>query len=350
MPKTRLYTTDYAPSRGGVARYLGNLAGYFSDSMEVTVLDPSTRWWQALRRFLKDRRLLPTLSVGSSVIVSHLLPIGTAALAFKWMTGTPYVVIAHGMDVGLARTRWLKRIVAGMVLRGAKAVVANSKALEREVRKEFGVERTVVVYPTISKHVSPPHREEGAGVVVARVVRLLTVARLVPRKGHLRVLDALEMVESFHPELSIHYTIVGDGPEYEEIVRSITAFGLADIVTIVRDATDAQLDDYYSSADLFVMPVIADSVDREGFGMVYLEAALHGIPSIATDMPGVDEAVLDRKTGILVKDGDIAALAFAVYRLATNEGERRRLGEAARTRAIEEFSAERQFEKLRQYL
>ncbi|MEI6510525.1 MAG: glycosyltransferase family 4 protein [Candidatus Uhrbacteria bacterium] len=349
MPKTRLYTTDYAPSRGGVARYLGNLAAYFSDSMEVAVLDPSTRWWQALRQFFHDRQA-STLGVDTTIVVSHVLPIGTAALAFKWMTGTSYVVIVHGMDIGLAKTRWAKRIVAGMVLRGAEVVVANSKALEREVKNEFGVERTVVVYPTISKHVPPPHREEGSGVVVAHVFRLLTVARLVPRKGHLRVLDAMSLLRRDHPDLSVQYDIVGDGPCLETIARRIAELGLDDRVTIARDVADDQLSDHYAAADIFVEPVVADSVDREGFGMVYLEAALHGVPSVATDMRGVDEAVLNGMTGLLVKDGDIAALADAVYRLAMSDEERRRLGEAAYRRAADEFTNEVQLEKLKEYL
>ena len=348
--KTRLYTTDFAPSRGGVARYLGNLKAYFSveasaedpealEGIDVDVLVPSTRWWQALGRFWRDRRDI------SQIVVSHVLPIGTAALAFKWMTGTPYVVIVHGMDVGLAKTRPLKRFVTGMVLRGAKVVVANSKALEREVREEFWVERTVVVYPTVETRrppLTPPAYQEGK--------RLLTVARLVPRKGHLRVLDAIVLLRRDHPDLSVQYTIVGDGPFLETITRRISELGLDDCVTIVRDATDEQLPNYYASSDLFVEPVVADPVDREGFGIVYLEAALYGVPSIATNMPGVDEAVLDGITGILVKDGDIAALADAVYRLATNEEERRRLGEAAYRRTVDEFTNERQFEKLRPFL
>jgi len=357
--QTRLYTTDYAPSRGGVARYLGNLAAYFSDSVEVVVLDSSTRWWQALRRLWRDRRDV------SQIVVSHVLPIGTAAMVFRWMTGTPYVVIVHGMDVGLAKTRRAKRIVAGMVLRGANVVVTNSAALEREVRDEFGVEGTVVVYPTVETrrlpltpppyekgkrdldHVSPPSSKEGMGVVQ---VRLITVARLVPRKGHLRVLDAIDSLRRSYPDLIFEFVIVGDGPHLETISRRISELGLDDRVTIVRDASDEQLNGHYSSSDLFVMPVVADSVDREGFGMVYLEAALHGVPAIATNMPGVDEAVLDGITGILVKDGDIAALADAVYRLATDESQRRRMGEAARRRTIDEFSIERQFSKLKEYL
>lgn len=285
-------------------------------------------------------------------------------MVFQWMTGTPYVVIVHGMDVGLAKTRRMKRIVAGMVLRGAKVVVTNSLALEREVRDEFGVNRTVVVYPTVSLRAdggggtglpSPgagiSRTSEDDGMFRSRgPISLVTVARLVPRKGHLRVLDAIKLLRHAYPDLSIRYTIVGDGPYFETINRQILELGLDDRVTIVRNASDAQLDGHYSASELFVMPVVADAVDREGFGMVYLEAALRGVPSIATNMPGVDEAVLEGVTGVLVKDGDIVALADAVYRLAMGDEERRTLGEAAKRRAVEEFSAERQFEKLVPYI
>lgn len=352
MSKTRLYTTDYAPSRGGVARYLGNLAEYFSDSMDVIVLSPSTRWWQALRLLWRDRRET------SSAVVSHVLPIGTAAMLLRWATGTPYVVIVHGMDIGLAKGRLMKRVVAGMVLRGARIVVTNTESLKREVVETFGVSRTAVVYPTIeaTDAVRLAYEERRQSSVPSGMltgigpVNLLTVARLVPRKGHVRMLEAMALLRHDRPAIDIRYEIVGDGPYLETIAQRIGELGLDDRVTIVRDATDDQLASHYASADLFVMPVIADTVDREGFGMVYLEAAQYGVPSIATRTPGVDEAILDGVTGILIPDGDIAGLADAVYRLAMNDGERRKLGDLARKRVLDEFTPDRQFAKLKEYL
>lgn len=335
MRKTLLFTTDYPPSRGGVARYLSNFARFFADRVEVVVPDAGhRRWWSAAywlwwHRVAYDR-----------ILVSHVLPLGTAAMVSGWVTRVPYVVIVHGMDIGFAKRSIVKKWVAGQVLRGAELVVANSKALEREVRDDFSVTRMRTVYPCMDvTEVPVPIRTHGP-------VRLLTVSRLVSRKGQMRVLDALSRLRDAHPELSLAYTIVGDGPMRRSIEDRVAQTGLTD-VCIVPDATDAQVQTFYASADLLVMPVVRDDADREGFGMVYLEAALHGVPSIATDMPGVDEAVLHGKTGLLVPDGDVAALADAVYRLATDAALRQRLGEAARARTRAEFTCDAQFSALR---
>lgn len=336
--KTRLYTTDYPPARGGVARYLGGLVRYFQGSVDVEVAPAGTRWWQAARWFVTHRAEYDQL------LVSHVLPIGTAAWIAKWITHKPYVVIVHGMDIGFAKRNAVKRFVAGLVLRGAKSVVANSKALEREVRETFGVARSVVAYPCVREADVVPAVEHPAAAI-----RLLTVARLVPRKGHLRVLDAISKLRRDRPDLTISYTIVGDGPERGRIESRVRDLDLDDSARIVTDATDERLPTIYSNADVFVMPVIADGLDREGFGTVYLEAAAYGVPSIATKMPGVDEAVVDGETGMLVADGDAAGLADALSLLATDADLRTRLGSAARRRVCE-FAPTAQFEKLRSVL
>ncbi|NBS41054.1 glycosyltransferase family 1 protein [bacterium] len=357
--KTRLYTTDYPPARGGVARYLGGLVRYFQGSIGVEVAPAGTRWWQAARWFVTHRAEYDQL------LVSHVLPIGTAAWMAKFVTRKPYVVIVHGMDVGFAKRNAVKRFVAGCVLRGAKLVVANSMALEREVTEAFGVERSMVVYPCVREADGAPAAEHpivptSVGDADLRSghlepcssapIRLLTVARLVPRKGHLRVLDAIQILKARHPELRLSYEIVGDGPEHEQIASHIRDLKLQDVVRITKDMTDDRLPTAYETADIFIMPVISDALDREGFGTVYLEAALHGVPSIATWTRGVDEAVIDGKTGLLVADGHVDDLADAIYFLSTDLSLRQQLGVEARARCVREFVPSVQFEKLRYVL
>lgn len=338
MPRILLYTIDYPPQRGGVARYLSTMAEYFGSEMDVAVPEERHRRWWTIALDLIARR-----STYRTIVVSHVLPVGTGAMLAKIVTRRPYVVVVHGMDVGLAKRNALKRLVAWMVLRGAKAVVANSVALEKEVRDAFGVERTVVVYPTVAQ--TPPNLPLAGEETRRGGLRVLTVARLVPRKGHLRVLEALVRLRERYPDLLVTYTIVGDGPMREEIKAGANERGLTN-VTIVTDATDTDLASHYASSDVLVMPVVRDDEDREGFGMVYIEAASYGVPSIATHMPGVDEAVVNGQTGILVPDGDIAALADAVYGLASDPERRRQLGEAARRRVSETFVPDVQFSKL----
>lgn len=341
MQRMLLYTIDYPPNRGGVARYLSSLKVFFGSEMEV-VVPPVTRrrWWSVAWDLLGRSKAYDLL------VVSHLLPVGTAAMIAGFLSGKPYAVVVHGMDVGSAVRRPVRRLVARAVLRRAALVVANSHALEREIQARFGVSaaRTLTAYPPVSIRVSLAER------TCETKFRLLTVARLVERKGHLRVLRALASLRRSHPELAFSYSIVGDGPFRPVIEQAIGQLRLARDVRLVTDASDSDLELLYGSSDVLVMPVVSDSVDREGFGMVYLEAAAYGIPSVATRMPGVEEAVVDGQTGSLVPDGDIDGLARVLYDLATDPVRRRSLGEEARRRALAEFTPERQFGPVRDRL
>jgi glycosyltransferase involved in cell wall biosynthesis len=92
----------------------------------------------------------------------------------------------------------------------------------------------------------------------------------------------------------------------------------------------------YASSDIFVLPS-----EDEGFGLVFLEAAAYGLPSIGTHVGGIPEAVLDNVTGLLVPPGDSVALTAAITRLVRDADLRSRLGRAGMARAAEEFGEAR---------
>ena len=92
----------------------------------------------------------------------------------------------------------------------------------------------------------------------------------------------------------------------------------------------------YAASDVFVLPSA-----EEGFGLVYLEAAWHGVPSIGCNVGGVPYAILDGSTGILVPLDDHAALVAAMKSLCDDPGLRDRLGAAARQRVESQFTVDR---------
>ena len=137
----------------------------------------------------------------------------------------------------------------------------------------------------------------------------------------------------------------------EKALRNLVEeIGLQSHVMFYGDVDEQTKSQLLDQSDIFVMPVVDDSVDKEGFGIVYLEAALHNSPSIATKMSGVDEAVLDGTTGILVDDGDIDQLASTIEKLVKDAGLRQQLAQAAKQRAQSEFSCQAQLSKIDQYL
>lgn len=363
MSKILLPTIDYPPARGGVARYINAIMHTFPN--EVTLLP--------IKHLKLDHLVWKLLwhARGYEVIwVHHVLPIGTAAMIVKRLVKKPYSVFLHGLDFDLARRNAWKRWLLKSVLVSADHVVANSDALAKEIQAFAGlVTRPLTVYPPLEdqfvqaaqatpKSVVNLRKLSELAVGVARQqtpmlvrsrahgvqapLRLLTVARLVERKGHLKVIAALKQL----PE--VVYTIIGDGPMRSRLEEAVAAAHVSDRVTIKTEVTDDQLPDEYRSADIFVMPTTKSAHDREGFGIVYLEAQAFGLPVIATKQPGVDEAVQAGEGGVLIDD-TLEAFVAAVERLK-NQAFRSTLGARGRARVLREFTREQQMYKLRNLL
>jgi phosphatidylinositol alpha-1,6-mannosyltransferase len=107
--------------------------------------------------------------------------------------------------------------------------------------------------------------------------------------------------------------------------------------------SDADLPSVYGAADVFAM-LCRDrwgGLEQEGFGIVFLEAAACGVPQVAGHSGGSDEAVIDGVTGRIVHGDDPLAVAAALAPMLDDDALRGRMGDAARTRAIEEFDYER---------
>lgn len=364
LKKALLLTIDFPPKKGGVARYLEAMTKILNSEISVVAAPEAgsdsfdlnapflvkrysllfkyfwPKWFKSVLFLIKEKNNYQT------VIVSHVLPLGSAAYLAKFITKKPYIVIVHGMDVAMTRQLERKRRLARRVLCGAKVVITNSRALAEEIKKDFKIKNIEVIYPAIKTNCLSKNNQHFLSA--NNEFTLLTVSRLVQRKGHLRVLEALVKVKDTISNL--HYNIVGDGPFLREIKKRAEELGLSSYVVFKTGLSDTELAKIYDEADIFVMPTVVDLIDREGFGTVYLEAAAHGLPAIATRQPGVAEAVLDNQTGLLIPDGDTEALAEAILGLWREPNERRRLGEAAKKRVQEEFTAEKQFIKLKKWL
>jgi len=173
----------------------------------------------------------------------------------------------------------------------------------------------------------------GAGPV------LLTIARLVERKGIDTVLTALPAIRQAVPDLT--YVIAGDGPEAETLKALAARLGVAPSTRFIGAVPGDDLPLYYSLADVFVMPSRSTPPDVEGFGIVFLEAAACERAVVAARAGGIPDAVADGVSGLLVRPDDPAALATAITGLFQDPGRRAELGRRGRERVLAEFTWER---------
>lgn len=164
--------------------------------------------------------------------------------------------------------------------------------------------------------VAPRHQTRASlGLDQERFV-ITSLGRMVPRKGHLVLAEALQRLPSDIAG-AIDWLIIG--PEIDEVyaarVREVTTDCLA--TTRFMGSLDfADVRATLGASDLFCLPGYIDHTGAvEGFGLVYLEAAAMGLTSIASDSGGVPDAVMDEETGILVPPGDAAAVAQAIEQL-----------------------------------
>ncbi len=224
-------------------------------------------------------------------------------------------------------TRWLTRRLIGHAIRVGTLTQYTRELLCRHFPEAAA---KVCLTPGAVRSDSAPAPKAAAPSPRAKV-HILTVGRLHPRKGQLQTLLALIALPA-DLRARIEYSIVG------RAVRSGYAQELRQVATTADfavhfhdDLDDRQLEDAYAQADIFAMTSINHGLSVEGFGLVYLEAAAHGLPVVAHAIGGVGEAVVPDVTGLLVAPDDPAGLTAAFARLITDPALRRRLGEAGRT-------------------
>ncbi len=261
----------------------------------------------------------------------------------KWF-GLPYVIYAHGNEVlNALQAQWEGHRRA---IQTADCVLANSR-YTADLVKQSGVQadRIEIVYPGCDAEQFRPIQlsSEYRQVVLGRHATskvILTVGRLVHRKGHDRVIQSLPSILKRHPGTC--YLIAGDGPAKQELVELSRRLDVADKVIFLDKVEDADLPKIYNLSDVFVMPSREDfaASDVEGFGIVFLEANACGKPVVAARSGGMADAVIDGETGVLVASNDEMALADAIGGLIGNVKHGRYLGELGRNRVVRDFAWE----------
>ncbi|MBC7898406.1 MAG: glycosyltransferase family 4 protein [Cytophagaceae bacterium] len=169
------------------------------------------------------------------------------------------------------------------------------------------------------------------GIPLDRTV-VAQVSWMIPEKGIPDLLEAARI--SLEQDQTLHFMFGGEGPCRAEYEAKAVSLGLADRVTFTGLVRDPHGEGLFDAADI----VCQMSRWEEAFGYVIAEAMAVDRPVIATRVGAIPELVIHEQTGVLVERGDYAAAAAAILRLSADETLRRRLGQAGRKRAEQEFN------------
>jgi phosphatidyl-myo-inositol dimannoside synthase len=236
----------------------------------------------------------------------------------------PFVVYAYGQEVWRSgRPMGLKMLDArlrGAPLRAADLVLVPG-TFTAGLLADWGVasERIVTVpYGAEPRPASAPPSGWS----------LLSVARLIPRKGIDTVIRAMPSLGA-----DVAYRIVGAGPDEARLRHLATAMGVAERVHFLGRLDDQALADEYRRCTIFVLPARRTAEgDLEGYGLVYFEAAAWGRPVIAGRSGGEVDAVVDNETGVLVDGNAVEDLSSTIRSLLADPARLHAMGAAGRKR------------------
>ena len=168
---------------------------------------------------------------------------------------------------------------------------------------------------------------------------VLCVGRLVPAKGQLILIKAIEQL--VRSGRIIRLRLVGDGPDRTALEAEVGKRGLGDYVVFEGAVDQDRIRDFYRGADVFALASFA-----EGIPVVLMEAMAMEIPCVTTFITGIPELIRPEQDGLLVAPSDEQALAAALARLMDDATLRRRLGEAGRRRVLEKYDLNHNTERL----
>ncbi len=341
-------TQNFLPSIGGTQRYVTGLADALAargHAIEV-YCDAASRGAAAkadaarsypIRRFGGFR---PLLRRRKARAVAQRLAAGdvTAVITDTWkslehispqsLSNARVFCLAHGSEFLAPRGSGKERRMIAALAK-ADIVAANSQFTADLARPFIGGKTGVkVVWPGVEppKGASRDFRSKQP----AAAPRLLTIARLEPRKGIDKVLRALLALADSFPEIS--YDVIGKGDDHQRLLRLAHDMKLDSRVRFHGYIAEEQKAELLARADLFLLPNRREPGSVEGFGMVFLEAAAFGIPSIAGADGGTADAVMDGRTGLIVDGTDDIAVRNAIKRLLDNPDARGAMSEAAHRR------------------
>lgn len=256
--------------------------------------------------------------------------------------GVNCYVHAHGHDVSAA----LKDPKAGceyIAYAESAGIITMSEFSKREL---FAVGLPPEKIHVIPYGVDIPKAEHTARPAGSSI-RCIAVGRMTPKKAPLLLLDAFRAALANGVNLELEY--IGGGDLFHMAADFVRMHRMENAVMLHGARDSAFVAERLKLADIFVQHSVRDPVsgDMEGLPVAILEAMGSGLPVVSTRHAGIPEQVVEDETGLLVDEGDVQGMAQNIVRLARNPELCRRMGRAARHRALQKFSWEKNRNQLR---
>lgn len=236
-------------------------------------------------------------------------------------------VLTYGIEVWRPPTRAERR-----ALQKADAVIAISEYTRSEILKRTSLppEKIKLIAPSLDPYWTAGSQPSAAAVPPV----MLTVTRMAKDEDYKGVDSVIRSLPAVVNEIgAVDYRIVGRGDDAPRLKALAEELGVSKYVTFAGELSNDALREQYRNCSLFVMPS-----EKEGFGIVFLEAMAYGKAVIGGAHGGTPSVVQDGETGLLVERFDIGGIADAIVKLLKDEGLRTRLGRSGHERLLSVFT------------
>tara|TARA_B100000035_G_scaffold119481_2_gene101353 strand:- start:7976 stop:9091 length:1116 start_codon:yes stop_codon:yes gene_type:complete len=348
MPRIiHILTHEYPPYRGGAGTYCYEMAlsgSKLGENIKVWAPHGSEKNsffkitelpWKGSQGIVTSWRLVKKIknfiSSNDTEDIFHLAELGSsrAFLRFGWMIQkkTKLILTIHGSEI-LKFTRnpiekWLFR---KFLLRCERIHVLSK--FNKQKLTEFcpSVEHSIYLIPGASSSSLIENCSSSNEFAGKNKIQILCVGRIHPRKGQDQLLLALKSLpKEEQDKIVVRFAGPKTKPKFFDKLVNISEIFAGEVI-FEGDCTDEKLSELYSSSDIFVLTSMPLDNSLEGFGFVYIEASSYGLPIIANRTGGVEDAVIDGKTGLLAQPGNLKELSQLLNDLVNDEKLREKIG------------------------
>ena len=233
-------------------------------------------------------------------------------------TNKKKICLIHSKEINHQKGSLLNKRVL-KVLNNVDYVVSNSQ-FTKNLAINCGVdnEKIIVINPGVEplKEIDPKSLEEAENLFQNKSPRLITVSRFEKRKNHEKIIMSLRNLKQLYP--NIFYVCIGYGEEEENIKNLVKELNLENHVLFLKNITQELKNALLSKSNVFVMPSIVYKKSVEGFGIAYIEAAQHGLPSIGGKDGGEADAIKHNETGLICDGNNLEEIYSSIDLILKN--------------------------------
>jgi glycosyltransferase involved in cell wall biosynthesis len=254
------------------------------------------------------------------ICLGELVYGGWLVFPLRYIFGRTVFIYTHGEEISQDSENLLSHR-RGAFLRHANGIIAVSLFCKGQIITKYHIDPRKVFVINNGVDLEAFYRGSPNRAIWPKPIRekriILSVSRLVERKGHETLIRAMPAILTRHPDA--HCVIVGGGPLEEKLREIVAEVGVARQCTVLGPAPQRDVTEYFRNCDVFALPchTLKDG-DTEGFGLVFLEAAACHKPVVAGVAGGTVEAVADGETGLLVDGRSVSEVANALDRILSD--------------------------------